>query len=291
MLLLDHTYDSFPTRALFTNGALTYSKDLVKFQAPKWREVLGPNDILSTCIKPPEFNLTGSYNTVVWYLHTYPYHIPVERVVEHIRQRTVKYKRLILVTAYKEFRDLLLAAGLTAVYIPMSIDVKTVQQYASEEKRDAFIWYGNVMHNKKAIFSECKNEVKMIGLPFDYISRSMFNGTEPIDQGESFKRIATYKYGIGVGRCAQELMALGVKTVIAGQRHGGLITNDEEYEKQLATNMNGRIRTHNPHIIDSVKQLDKAICVANDIAIMDHPALANSQLDRPIGLAIALAIP
>jgi len=241
MIVLDHTEKSWVARYKYMNGALSYSKDLVAHQIPKWGEVLGENDIISTCARFSECEIGGNYDTAIQYLHSYPYYSDVLRIANIAKALPFSCKRLIFVTAYKAFETKLLNAGFNAVYVPMAIDVDAIQQHAQPKIEDnSIIYFGNIVHNKVGLFNKIKRACNNLNIPFYYISHSKFNNSTDISREETLQMVSTYKYGIGVGRCAQEMMALGVKVMIAGVKLGGLITNEEDYEKQLETNMNAR---------------------------------------------------
>lgn len=271
MYLIDHTDNIWQQKVRRVNGALTYSKELVEYQIPLWREVLGPEDIISTCPKFCDTEITGSYKTAVQYLHSYPYTNPIERTRFIRTNLPFKAERVIFVSAYADFVQKLNTHNLKTVFCPMAIDGKALQQYKRpKNKPGRIIYFGNVIQNKVRLFNILKKECLRLGLGFDYISNGRLNAQKELTREEIFELVSTYDYGIAVGRCAQELMALGVKTLIAGHKFGGLITNEDEYKLQLNTNMNGRITTSGRSIPDSINNLDKSILRYNDISEVNH---------------------
>lgn len=271
MRLIDHTNEVWIKKVRRINGAFTYSKDLVKYQIPKWENVLDKNDLISTCPKISEVGVEGEYNTVIQYLHSFPYISAIYRVQLVHNCPRYKYKRMIFMSAYKAFANQINANGMRAIFVPMAIDVNEIKSYQQEKiYDDRIIYFGNVVQNKVGIFNKLKTICPQLGLEFDYISNDKFNDKQSLTREQILKKISQYKYGISVGRCAQEMMALDVKTIIAGQKFGGLITNEEEYQMQLDTNMNGRIVTHTENIGTAIKNIDKAITKANDITKENH---------------------
>jgi hypothetical protein len=280
MYLIDHNDPVWQARVRRINGALTYSEDLGKYQVPKWEKILPYNSILSTCPKfseliPRDF---GSFDIAVQYLHSYPYSHALERV-QHVRQNLpFKTKDVFFISAYKQFAQILNTHNLKTLYCPMGIDAGAIQKFRTEEKyEDRIIYFGNIVQNKSRIFRLMKNEAETYGLKFDYISKSKLNNEIPLTREETLQTIAKYKYGIGVGRCAQELFALGVQTIIAGQRFGGLIMTNDDYELQLGTNMNGRVVTFSQNIRQCLERIDKSIVRWHDIAKDNH---ANQIISR-----------
>jgi len=275
MNFVNHTDRDWLARKITTNGAETYSIDLTKYQIPHWEKLLRNNDIISTC--PLFYNTTvnGSYRVAVQYLHSYPYENPVlyARKVE----KAIDAKHIIYLTAYKEYEKILKFMDMKAVHIPMSIDSTAICQYMGhKDNNNRIIYFGQIRANKKLLAVKIKEACKQLGMTFDSISYNVFNGTTKLTQEEIYHTLTRYNYGIGVGRCAQEMMALGVKVLIGGIKFGGLMTNDEEYDKQLATNMNGRIITYSPSIRECLENIDKSICRPNDIKLMNHADMVYS---------------
>lgn len=278
MKVLDHTDPEWSRRVTRINGALTYSKDLVKYQLPKWEDVLTEDDVISTCPKFSDSSLMGVYNVAVQYLHSYPYYGAVQHVERILWNKKFRCEKLIFVTAYKQFERELEAAGLNAVYVPMAIDTDALTQYKAEKtEENKIIYFGNIVHNKLRVYNHLKRYCQMAGYAVDLISHSLYNGVWTISREEALAKIATYKYGIGVGRCAQELMTLGVKTIVAGQKFGGIITSPEDYKEQLRTNINGRIVTHVDNMQTCIDDIEKSKCYSNNIGSLNHSLIVKDK--------------
>lgn len=275
MYLLDHTEKYWVERVRRVNGSMTYSEDLVVHQVPMWKEKLLETDILSTCPKFSETDTPGKFTTAIQYLHSYPYNNPIAHVANIAHNLPFSTDKIIFLSAYRDFVHVLNNySHLKAIYVPMAIDVKKIQQHKQKiVHTDRIIYFGNVIQNKVNLFNIIRRMCADEGFEFDYISNNRLNATTDLTTEDAWKLISTYKYGIGVGRCAQEMMALGVKVLLLGHKFGGLITNDEEYQRQLATNMNGRIVTYDRDIRTCLRNIDKAIIQSNDIAEMNHSQL------------------
>lgn len=255
MHLFDHNTSTWRQHPERINGAVTYSIDIVKYQVPEWKKILGPNDLLSTAPPPCTINIPHKINTAVIYLHSWPIN---EDMWTFQSRFVLPAKNIIYITAYKKYCKILRKYGHKAVYIPMSIDTEAVQQYAQPKSRDGFIYYGNIMQVKQSTYRKIKRKCTDLKIPLDTISHNLYNG-EPVTHEEALSIVSTYNYGIGVGRCALEMHALGLKTMIAGRRLGGLITNDDEYIKQQEVNMNSRIITYSDQIEKCLLDIDKSI--------------------------------
>lgn len=276
MHLVDHTEPVWNARmrAFGIGGAKTYSIDLVNYQIPHWREVLGEDDLVATCPLLGNTRTTGHYNNVIQYLHTYRYSRPVHQLMNNIAKYRFTYNKLIFITAYKAFRNELLQAGLNAVYIPMSIDVPYVEQFKQPKAgHDKFIYFGNVVGQKTAPYLQLQKHMRNKSRALDVLSFCKLNYGPDLEREEVLRTVSTYKYGFGVGRCAQEMMTLGVKPVVYGAKFGGIMTNKEEYEKQISTNINGRIVTYSGTFAECLVHIDKSYLAVEDITKMNHPEL------------------
>lgn len=278
MRVFDHNELGWKSRAIYTSGALTYSKDIVKYQIPYWQEVLYDEDVLATCGKLSDLSVPVRCSTAIQYLHSWPYYTAVERIQQI--QQGIKAKNVVFITAYKKFQETLKLYDIKSVFIPMAIDVEKIRQHKKEPTKEGFIYYGNVITDKIGTFNALKAECQGQKIPFDYISFGKFNGEREVNQEEALDIVAQYKYGIGVGRCAQEMYALGLKVLIAGKNVGGLITNEQEYEKQLQTNMNSRIFTFSNDIYRCISNIDESLSMANDITKLNHVEIYNDQFGR-----------
>jgi hypothetical protein len=261
MHLFDHTTTTWRQQDKLINGAVTYSTDIVKFQVPEWEQTLGPHDLLSTAPPPCTINLPAKINTAVIYLHSWPM---VSDFWTFQSRFAIPAKNVVYITAYRKYCQILKAYGYKAVYIPMTIDTEDIKQYIVPKSHEGFIYYGNVMQVKQTTYRKIKAACKALNIHLDTLSHNLYNGV-PVSHEQALSIVSSYNYGIGVGRCALEMMALNVKTFIAGRRVGGLITNKKEYELQRAVNMNGRIYTHSGDIPTCLLNIDKAICVNSPI--------------------------
>lgn len=264
MHLFDHTTSSWLRRTNSINGAITYSKDIIKHQLPKWQSILGHNDLLSTAPPPDTFDLPSNINNAIIYLHTWPLD---DNIIEFKSRYRVPAKNVIYITAYKEYCKTLKQYGYNAVYIPMSIDTEQVQQYAQVKDKHGIVYYGNITSAKLKTYRKVQEVCRSLGVRLDTVSYGVYRG-RAVTQEQALEYISRYTYGIGVGRCALEMQALGLKVLIAGRALGGLITNDTEYTLQQEVNMNGRINTYSNSMKQCLLNIDKSIIKTEPI--QDH---------------------
>lgn len=273
MIVIDHTSPRWQNRRVRTNGAETYSADLVKYQIPFWQHVLPENSIVSTCPKFYETDIRGNFDVAVQYLHTYPKR-PLTYVRRILREMPFKANRVVFLTAYKEYETRLRTGGFDAHFVPMSIDVQAVQSHIRTNDRDltSIIWFGNAK-GKRPIFRQVRALAQRKLFNFEHISGSRFRG-EHVTQAQSWEILSRYKYAVAVGRCALEAYALGLQVIIAGRAVGGIVRNDVHRARQINTNFNARYATFSYDLGRCFKRLPSSQIVDPlDIREMVHPAL------------------
>ena len=222
MIVYDHTHPTWLARYGRhgrTNGAFTYSRDICKWHLPIWRELLGPDQSVATCGK-----VAGA---TVQYLH--------ERTHADLSSDTKLF-----VTTYRDVAD---ALGERGLWIPNTIDADYLPPHSPEL---GWVYYGNVIGDRRKAFDRLK------GISFDLVS-----GVG--DQQEALRRVARYRYGIGVARCALEMMAMGLKVVIFGKDFGGLILSESDFETQQAANFNANVMTGVASIREAALRVDEAL--------------------------------
>jgi hypothetical protein len=225
MNVIDHTDSQWLSRYnrhSRTNGAFTYSQDICKWHLPIWRQFLGPNDIIATCGKFPD--------ATVQYLH--------ERSHVDLSSRTKLF-----VTTYRDLADTLGDRGL---WLPNTIDREILPDHFPEKE---WVYYGNIIGHKRTAFD------RLTQLKFDVVA-----GVK--NQSEALRRVAQYRYGIGVGRCALEMMALGLKVLIFGKDFGGILLSEDDFRRQQAANFNGNVITGAASIDEAIERIDESLPVS-----------------------------
>jgi hypothetical protein len=274
MKILDHTSKTWLARRKRTNGAETYSKDLVRYQVPNWRARLGEQDLLSTCPRIRRQATGNRYGRVIQYLHVFPFTNPAGYAAQSVAVdgRTTPY----FITAYRQYQRLLTAAGLKAMFIPMAIDVDDLQRFRQLVYGGSgrIIWFGNIDQKKRSTYHIIRSACEDRGIVLDTITNDRYNGRPIKNRQELFTALGSYAYGVGVGRCALEMYALGLKVLIAGNGVGGVCLNDEAWSVQLGTNFNARLATFSADPQACLDVLPVSyIGAVPDIAKMDHAQL------------------
>lgn len=265
--LFDHTepkWHSKYTARGRENGAATYSREIVKYQVPVLYELFNETEVIvSTCplLSQVDHSQFPSYAKVaIQYLHSYPYGDSLRQareVTETLKNIPNDIDHILFVTAYSQLADRLSNAGYDAIYLPMSVDTTVIPDAKREKqyKGKNIIYFGNVTLSKEKTFHELRYAFKKMGWQFNYISNGKLSGIYPLSQRQAWERINDYQYGIGVGRCALEMMAMGMNVLIAGTHVGGIMLNEDDYYAQRDTNFNGRITTFDREIESCAEML------------------------------------
>ena len=250
--IFDHTYAPWAINSGGgNNGAVTYSKDLVRFQVPLWKQVL-PKDLRVILSTAPRFShierkdVKPYYDVAIQYLHTYPYKNPLQYIDEIVANRQFTCEKTYFLSAYLpyvKYLNSVLDSEFEAVYVPMTIDT-TVVPTINTDAQYRMMYFGNLYTNKYDAFEVVQKTAAQIYLHFDHIAFNKLNGTQDMhSQTDIWDKIRQYKFGAGVGRCALEMMAMGLQVVICGQKFGGIMLNEQDFQRQREVNMNGRIIT------------------------------------------------
>jgi hypothetical protein len=257
--LYDHTETQWARRyekLKRNNGARTYTQDIVKYQVPLWKKhartetlTVSATNYLSSIpkVKLSELN--------VQYLHTYKYDYPLEII------NKINTPRTLYVTAYKD----LLKHTDKAVFIPMTIDAEKITPHKKRKKYSKrVIWFGNVLGHRVPMFDVVQKALKKNGLELDCISHNKFNG-QTMTQTEMWEKISEYKYGVGCGRSALEMSALGVKVMYVSKYFGGIVTNDKEWQTKIDGNFASKHCTYSKDIDKCIRDWDKSLVRTMDI--------------------------
>lgn len=265
LTVVDHTEPNWAARYTAKgreNGAATYSRDIVRWHVPAWEQLLPSGSVVSTCPLLTAGEFAGP--VAVQYLHTYPYTDPLGQARAVLGHLGPRFERVVFVTAYRALQAQLVLAGLESVFVPMTVDSSAVRAAVGDPgtrrgERQA-IYFGNVTHPKQALHQQLRRVFASRGWRLDLLSGGMFCGRQ-VTQAEAWQIASGYRYGVGVGRCALEMMALGLKVMVAGAEFGGLITTADEWAVQWATNLNGRVTTFDRDIGACVDSLGVAMLV------------------------------
>lgn len=280
--VIDHTDEWWSQRKQKTgreNGANTYSRDIVTHHVGRWAKLAHDREVVISTAPPLVMHDVGPVDLVVQYLHTYDYAAPLltpSRVWAALRAQGVR--RVLFVAAYRPLVNVLTDEGYDAVYVPMRVDVDWVRHRAGYRPGDLAdhtrlglgraVYFGNVTPAKRKHFDAMRRAFVKTGWKLDLLA-------EP-DQTKALRTIRRYSYGVGVGRCALEMMALDVRVMLSGQKFGGIITNADEWSVQSSQNFNGRVITYDRTVAacvnawDSVPDWSEAVDTYTAVGVLDQ---------------------
>lgn len=265
MKVYDHLHPQFKNRKRRTNGAVTYSINIVRFQARNWAEHIGPSGILLTAPKAAKVGVR-SRGPIVQYLHEYPY----EDAVQYARKASPSTSTRFIV-AYRDYAEELRAAGLDAKFVPMAINIDSVRECASDQpKTRDFLYFGNIIGAKKEPYYRLMHDLEKRGIKCDRISADKFNGQYRVSHTEALEIVSQYRYVFAVGRCALEAYALGCKVLIYGRQFGGIVATAKDADEQAATNFNSRKFTFSDDLDTCLEALPSSLSHISDITKMNH---------------------
>lgn len=256
LVVVDHTEDRWSKRYRSSNrenGASTYSREIVQHHIPLWQAALSEySAVISTCPRLLNTELMG--DIAVQYLHTYPYGNALHNIQVIDRDLRMRFGRRIYITAYRSLHVQALAAGFETWHIPMAVDeslicpVPSVPQQHYGERSAAY--FGNLLGTKTDPFIKLRREFHENGWGLIRVEGK---------QMDAWHELTKFDYGVGVGRCALEMMSLGLKVMISGSQFGGIMTNEQEFNVQRDTNFNGRVTTFDREVKSCLAAWDSSI--------------------------------
>jgi hypothetical protein len=276
LVVFDHRYKAWDEKRTKVNGAYTYSMDIEKFYLPHIKN-LGKRTIVSTA---PPFNFCDyeapldDCELAVQFFHKYPYletdkSYMVEKVLNWLKIRGFGGK-LVIVTSYKSFADYLTIKypQITTVFFNMVVDV-TDLPIKKEDARHRGIWFGNSYSKKDTYKKNICSEFNRNNYPLDLIQDGHYN-YNPLSS-DPHEILSHYTWGVGVGRCALEMLAIGLNVMVSGEHFGGIVSSYDDLFTQSNTNFNGRQITY-----------DRDMFVCANKLINTTESLINPQVVRQV---------
>ena len=172
--------------------------------------------------------------------------------------------QLIYFTQYKDQCEFLKDNGFTCHFFPMKIHIDTLPETATKNGR--WIYFGNLYPNKVDTLESLKSH-----LDFDILSFSKLNdGNTVLTHEECLNLVSQYSYGIGVGRCALEMVGMGLPVLLAGKNLGGTLVTADDFSFHSDCNFN--------------TSLSNSIGIANDIQKVQTSSLGISKTNIDLDL-------
>lgn len=224
------------------NGATTYSQNITKYYWPIFEQVFQnyKKDVAVITVTRESHPLRFPEKLIFCFRHECRFR--QQPTIENCRAfaQANKHAKVIFVVWEEDCAMELHKNGLNAIFLPMAIDVKEIRSHLtpSTQFKNRVIYFGNVRNAKQQAFFHLKSCIQRHGWYLDRISDNRFNGGTKLSRDDVLKILQRYKYGVGVGICAHEMAALGLKTYIyAYGRLGHLPMSQKEGQRLLYRNL------------------------------------------------------
>lgn len=153
--------------------------------------------------------------------------------------------------------------NLDSMFVPMAIDLKEIKDAIDPNvaKFDRkIIWFGHLRRKKMPYFEYFKEEANRLGWTVDYISDNKFNGEgEELTRPQILRMLQYYKYGVGVGQCAHEMAALGLKVILyAYNTKCNCAYTKEQAEYYMHRNLVSQEET-DVSVVNAITNIDKLV--------------------------------
>lgn len=242
-----------------TVGPATYRKDFERVVQPHLEKVeTDRNIIFSTLTETPSWLADDKdADRIVQVLHSMDFMYNLQDLEDF----TAGGRETVFITHYMALANKINEqTPHAAYYIPMSVDTKILP--TPSKKYEKVIYYGNLydeklpMHSKivASILEDTDCLCDFNTLSFGYLNF----GDEKKSHMECLRSVAKYSIGIGVGRCALEMLAMGCKVIVAGDNYGGLIDCEPAFDHHHHWNFNSKGDSKQPFPDDFADVLQRA---------------------------------
>lgn len=266
------------------NGAKTYSEAITKYYFPVFNEYFkgDPETAVITVTtenKPQKFS---GYKRIFLFLHECRYRQqPTVARAKQFQAENPKAEVWFIVWE-SDTAEVLRRQGLHALFLPMAIDVKEVRKHkvVSNKAKNRIIWFGNIRNAKKPFYKYFCNVARENGYTVDTISGSKYNNnSDKLSREEILRCLQYYDYGVGVGICAHEMSALGLKVFIYSYNYYCNCAYSKEDGKRLINK--NLCSPEDAHILvsDAIKNMDKMV-VIDPVDIRDNVATLKKLLSE-----------
>lgn len=232
------------------NGAAIYSENITKWYYPIFQEVFADfSDVALVTVTRESHPVRFKERLIFCFRHECRFR--QQNTVENCLNfcRLNKHARVIFIVWDEDCAQELTKHGMNALFLPMAIDVAEVRAHklatetplsrtGSETYTNRVIYFGNLRAPKQSAYYYLKLAVQRHGWYLDRISADRLNDGRKLTRAQILETISRYRYGVGVGICAHEMAALGLRTYIyAYTRKGHLPMSQAEGQYLLHRNL------------------------------------------------------
>lgn len=204
-----------------SNGAKIYSEAITKWYWPVFRQLFAQRPektVLITVTSESKAQCFREYEQIFLFMHecNYMKQPTIARAKRFVEANPQAHCTFIVWN--EATAEQMKINRLDALFVPMAIDLSEIREaydpsIAKVGKK--IIWFGHMRRAKKPYYDYFVAEANKLGWHVDYISDNKFNGEgEVLTREQMLKVLQHYKYGVGVGQCAHEMAALGLKVIL-----------------------------------------------------------------------------
>lgn len=203
-----------------SNGAKIYSQAITKYYWKEFEKVFQDSEqnvALVTVTLESKAQFFQGYDKVFIFIHEcnwqkQPVIARAKKIVEANPQAEI-----IFIVWHEDTAHWLEINGMKAIFMPMAIDMQEIEEARLTKVKKyqrRILWFGHIRNTKKPYFQYFVAQANKMGWQVDWISGNRLNGETPLTRKQVLQTIQRYKYGVGVGQCAQEMAAYGLKVIL-----------------------------------------------------------------------------
>lgn len=225
-----------------SNGATSYSQNITKFYWPIFVHLFAKYPQETAVITVTRESHPVKFKEKLIFCFRHECRFRQQPTIEHCKAfcRANPQARVIFIVWEEDCARALIENGLEAIFLPMVIDVKEIRSHKVSVPKysNRVIYFGNIRNAKQSAYYFLKTAILRHGWYLDRISGDRFNDGRILSRDQVLATLQKYKYGVGVGICAHEMAALGLKTYIyAYEKFGHLPMTEAEGQWLLYRNL------------------------------------------------------
>lgn len=248
-----------------SNGAKIYSQAITKYYWSVFKKMFGDskkNVALVTVTLESKAQKFPDFEKIFIFLHE----------CNHNKQPVIARARaictanpqaeIIFIVWHEDTARFLQLNGMKSIFLPMAIDLKELEDAKLPTVRKyprRILWFGHLRSIKKPYFQYFVAQASKLGWQVDWISGNRLNGNIPLTREQILQTIQRYKYGVGVGQCAQEMAYYGLKVILYAYNFKcNCPYTQEQADYYLHRNLVSQEET-NVLVQDAIRRLDKLV--------------------------------